>query len=405
MELLKKSLICAFALASAGMLSALETGGLVTNDTTFANEEKDGSLKLNQKNGASLWLRAPLSEDGSSYFSAEGSFTSEYIASEEDSDKKLKLTLDATLFKLVLQKQLDSAEINFSAGRFYNSDLTGIIYTQNGDGAKIEAAFPRFEITAFGAYTGLLNAKNVTIIDFPESSELTTDLTDKEKTLYVTAKKFVVGSLTFTLPNIFANQTIAMEGLGAFSLESTKYNRVYGTLALTGPIVSPMFYNLSSSIGMFKYEDSDWEKSNLTTASISVYPDFKSMSLSLNGLYASGSQGSFKPFQGFTSGTAVSSLLEPEYTALAKAGLSASIKPVQNVLLAASGDIVFDAAAGDEGDKIEQAGFEYSVSVNIQALSDVSLGAGLTQYIGKEDYEDTIGASKTQIKISAAIAF
>ncbi|MBP3771879.1 MAG: hypothetical protein J6I53_04200 [Treponema sp.] len=405
MKLLKKSLICAFALASAGMLSALETGGLVTNDTTFANEEKDGSLKLNQKNGASLWLRAPLSEDGSSYFSAEGSFTSEYIASEEDSDKKLKLTLDATLFKLVLQKQLDSAEINFSAGRFYNSDLTGIIYTQNGDGAKIEAAFPRFEITAFGAYTGLLNAKNVTIIDFPESSELTPDLTDKEKTLYVTAKKFVVGSLTFTLPNIFANQTIAMEGLGAFSLESTKYNRVYGTLALTGPIVSPMFYNLSSSIGMFKYEDSDWEKSNLTTASISVYPDFKSMSLSLNGLYASGSQGSFKPFQGFTSGTAVSSLLEPEYTALAKAGLSASIKPVQNVLLAASGDIVFDAAAGDEGDKIEQAGFEYSVSVNIQALSDVSLGAGLTQYIGKEDYEDTIGASKTQIKISAAIAF
>ncbi|MBQ9282757.1 MAG: hypothetical protein IJ207_11285 [Treponema sp.] len=405
MELLKKSLICAFALASAGMLSALETGGLVTNDTTFANEEKDGSLKLNQKNGASLWLRAPLSEDGSSYFSAEGSFTSEYIASEEDSDKKLKLTLDATLFKLVLQKQLDSAEINFSAGRFYNSDLTGIIYTQNGDGAKIEAAFPRFEITAFGAYTGLLNAKNVTIIDFPESSELTTDLTDKEKTLYVTAKKFVVGSLTFTLPNIFANQTIAMEGLGAFSLESTKYNRVYGTLALTGPIVSPMFYNLSSSIGMFKYEDSDWEKSNLTTASISVYPDFKSMSLSLNGLYASGSQGSFKPFQGFTSGTAVSSLLEPEYTALAKAGLSASIKPVQNVLLAASGDIVFDAAAGDEGNKIEQAGFEYSVSVNIQALSDVSLGAGLTQYIGKEDYEGTIGASKTQIKISAAIAF
>ena len=405
MEILKKSLICAFALASAGMLSALETGGLVTNDTTFANEEKDGSLKLNQKNGASLWLRAPLSEDGSSYFSAEGSFTSEYIASEEDSDKKLKLTLDATLFKLVLQKQLDSAEINFSAGRFYNSDLTGIIYTQNGDGAKIEAAFPRFEITAFGAYTGLLNAKNVTIIDFPESSELTPDLTDKEKTLYVTTKKFVVGSLTFTLPNIFANQTIAMEGLGAFSLESTKYNRVYGTLALTGPIVSPMFYNLSSSIGMFKYEDSDWEKSNLTTASISVYPDFKSMSLSLNGLYASGSQGSFKPFQGFTSGTAVSSLLEPEYTALAKAGLSASIKPVQNVLLAASGDIVFDAAAGDEGDKIEQAGFEYSVSVNIQALSDVSLGAGLTQYIGKEDYEGTIGASKTQIKISAAIAF
>ena len=405
MKLLKKSLICAFALASAGMLSALETGGLVTNDTTFANEEKDGSLKLNQKNGASLWLRAPLSEDGSSYFSAEGSFTSEYIASEEDSDKKLKLTLDATLFKLVLQKQLDSAEINFSAGRFYNSDLTGIIYTQNGDGAKIEAAFPRFEITAFGAYTGLLNAKNVTIIDFPESSELTPDLTDKEKTLYVTAKKFVVGSLTFSLPNIFANQTIAMEGLGAFSLESTKYNRVYGTLALTGPIVSPMFYNLSSSIGMFKYEDSDWEKSNLTTASISVYPDFKSMSLSLNGLYASGSQGSFKPFQGFTSGTAVSSLLEPEYTALAKAGLSASIKPVQNVLLAASGDIVFDAAAGDEGDKIEQAGFEYSVSVNIQALSDVSLGAGLTQYIGKEDYEGTIGASKTQIKISAAIAF
>ena len=405
----KNLIACTSLLFAAQLAFSVETGGLVTNDTTFANVEKDGALKLNQKNGANIWLRLPITADGSSYFTAEGAFKSEYIASEEDSDKKLKLTLDATLFKLTLKKELSSGDLQLSAGRFFNADTTGLIYSQNGDGLKIDANISKVSLSLYGAYTGLLNAKNVTILNQGINSELSPDLTDKEKTLYVVAKKYAVGAATFSLPHIFAGQTISLEGLGAFSLESTKYSRMYGTVALTGPIVSPVFYSVTSTIGMFKYDDSDTEKGNLTTASLSAYPDFKSMSISLNGVYASGKQGSFKSFQGFTSSTAVESLAAPEYTNITKGGLSATIKPVSNLLINASGDIVFNTAGGDDKDKIEQAGFLYSAGFNFQALSDVSLGASFTQFIGKGDYSDKgygdIGGNKTQLKITAAIAF
>lgn len=194
----KNLIVCTSLLFAAQLAFSVETGGLVTNDTTFANVEKDGALKLNQKNGANIWLRLPITADGSSYFTAEGAFKSEYIASEEDSDKKLKLTLDATLFKLTLKKELSSGDLQLSAGRFFNADTTGLIYSQNGDGLKIDANISKVSLSLYGAYTGLLNAKNVTILNQGNNSELSPDLTDKEKTLYVVAKKYAVGAATFS---------------------------------------------------------------------------------------------------------------------------------------------------------------------------------------------------------------
>ena len=400
MKITSKRILAIAALASLAQLAfSTETGGLISNDTKFENIEKDGSLKLDQKNGINLWLRTPVSEDGESYFAAEGSFQFEHDGRIEDSDKKMKLYADVNLFKLVVKKELEAGNVTFSAGRFFNSDLTGVIFTQNADGVKLDAEISRLNVSLYGAYTGLLNAKNITILG---KGDIKTDLTDKEKTVYVMANKFAVGGLTVSLPYIFASQTVSLEGFAAFSAESTKYNRFYGTFALNGPIVSPLFYSVSSTMGFAKYDDQDMEKGNLTKGSLSIYPDYKSMAVSFNALYASGEQGSFKRFQGFTSGTAVNSLSEPEYSGLMKLGLSASIKPVEKLLLFANGDLVFDAAAGEENKDIKQAGFQYMAGLNFQAVSDVLLGASFGQFIGKEDYEQ---GNKTQLKINAAIAF
>ncbi len=384
------------ALAIAQSVFALETGGLLTNDSKFLNAEKDGSLKLDQKNGINLWFRNPVSQDGSSYIAGEGSFLFEKDMRIEDSEKQLKLYADLNLLKLVAKKELESGNLVFSAGRFYNSDLSGLVYTQNGDGVKLEASLSGVEFSVFGAYTGLLNAKNITILGND------TDLTDKEKTVYVMANKFAVGALTLSLPYFAANQTLSIEGFGALSLESTKFNRFYGTVALNGPLFTPVFYNISSTMGFAKYDEEDMVKGNLTKGSISVYPDFKSMSFSLNGLYASGKQGSFEAFQGFTSNTAVNSLKEDEYSGIALAGISASIKPVENFLFFAGADIVFDTLAGEEQKSIERSGLQYSAGFNWQVVSDVSLGANLSQFIGKDDYADY---NRTQFRITAAIAF
>lgn len=384
------------ALAIAQSVFALETGGLLTNDSKFLNAEKDGSLKLDQKNGINLWFRNPVSQDGSSYIAGEGSFLFEKDMRIEDSEKQLKLYADLNLLKLVAKKELESGNLVFSAGRFYNSDLSGLVYTQNGDGVKLEASLSGVEFSVFGAYTGLLNAKNITILGND------TDLTDKEKTVYVMANKFAVGALTLSLPYFAANQTLSIEGFGALSLESTKFNRFYGTVALNGPLFTPVFYNISSTMGFAKYDEEDMVKGNLTKGAISVYPDFKSMSFSLNGLYASGKQGSFEAFQGFTSNTAVNSLKEDEYSGIALAGISASIKPVENFLFFAGADIVFDTLAGEEQKSIERSGLQYSAGFNWQVVSDVSLGANLSQFIGKDDYADY---NRTQFRITAAIAF
>ena len=384
------------ALAIAQSVFALETGGLLTNDSKFLNAEKDGSLKLDQKNGINLWFRNPVSQDGSSYIAGEGSFLFEKDMRIEDSEKQLKLYADLNLLKLVAKKELESGNLVFSAGRFYNSDLSGLVYTQNGDGVKLEASLSGVEFSVFGAYTGLLNAKNITILGND------TDLTDKEKTVYVMANKFAVGALTLSLPYFAANQTLSIEGVGALSLESTKFNRFYGTVALNGPLFTPVFYNISSTMGFAKYDEEDMVKGNLTKGAISVYPDFKSMSFSLNGLYASGKQGSFEAFQGFTSNTAVNSLKEDEYSGIALAGISASIKPVENFLFFAGADVVFDTLAGEEQKSIERSGLQYSAGFNWQVVSDVSLGANLSQFIGKDDYADY---NRTQFRITAAIAF
>ncbi|MBQ8013635.1 MAG: hypothetical protein IJ257_04450 [Treponema sp.] len=401
MNSISKKCIASFAaLLLSSFTFAVETGGLISNDTKLSNIEKEGSLKIDQKNAVNLWLRAPINEDGTSYFITEGLFQTDYDDAVPESDQKLKLTLDLSLFKLVLHKELDSGSVNFSAGRFFNSDLSGIIYTQNGDGAKLEAKISRINISAFAAFTGLLNAKTTTILTEPTPANSSPVLTDKSKEIYVTADKYLVSALTFSLPHIIASQTISLEGFGAFSFESTTFNRIYVTAALNGPIVAPVFYNISSTFSFTKYDESDMKTGNLTKGAITVYPNFKSMAISLNGLYASGKQGSFERFVAFTSGTAVTSTKETEYSSLLKAGLSASIKPVRTLILRAGGDLVFDAA-----ESINYAGIQCSAGFNWQALSDVSLGASFSQYIGKEDYEESIGASKTQIKINAAIAF
>ncbi|MBR1722632.1 MAG: hypothetical protein IJ727_09170, partial [Treponema sp.] len=265
-ENFRKILAGLLALGLSQLAFSFETGAMLSNNTKLANAEKDGSLKLDQNNGISMWLRTPLNKDGSNYFVGEGSFQTEYDDTVEESDKILILYADLDLFKFVFKNELESGHFDLSVGRFYNSDLSSLVYGQNGDGIKFLLSMSGVNLSLFGSYTGLLNAKNVTILEANE--EDSPDLTDKEKTVYVLANKYLVGALTLSFPNLIASQSISVEGFGAFYLESTKYNRFYGTLALNGPIISPLFYDLTTTFGFAKYDDFDMVKGNLTKGSI-----------------------------------------------------------------------------------------------------------------------------------------
>ena len=89
---------------------SFETGGLLSNDTKFENIEKNGSLKLDQKNGVNLWLRSPVSEDGESYLAAEGFFQYELDDryEVESSSDKMNLYGDLNAGVYITEKILES---------------------------------------------------------------------------------------------------------------------------------------------------------------------------------------------------------------------------------------------------------------------------------------------------------
>lgn len=383
-----RTLICAsLAALSLTAVSAVDFGGSVNNDTKFAGQ-KTSDLKCDQKDIASLWFRAPLTKDGSCYLAAEALY-------QYEKDFAVPTTtnaVDCDLFKIGWSRKDRLNKMTVSAGRFASLDLTGLIFNQLADGVLFRYDMPRLSVTAYGGYTGFLNAQTVTILA-PEQDPFTYD-TDK---IYPLAAKYGLASLSVSCPNLFLNQTLAAQFFSTFRVEGDKYNRLYGTLSLNGPIVPSLFYTLTSTAGMTSYDGASYDISNLSTASISFYPSAITSSISLNGVYASGEQGPFKKFTGFTSQTATNAYDGQQYSGMAKCGLTGTIKPVKALLLSAGADIVFDA-----DDSVEYGGFQYKAGATWQILSDVQAGASMYQYTDKDDPDNR---NKTCFELTAIVTF
>ena len=177
---------------------------------------------------------------------------------------------------------------------------------------------------------------------------------------------------------------------------------MYAELSLGGPLFSTVYYNVNGTLGLSSYDGGDMDMGLLAKANVVYYAAVKNITIGINGVYASGEQGGLKPFLGFTSQTATNALstrkndLETQYTGLIKAGLAASVKPVKNLLLGATGDVILNAAKD-----IEYEGFQYGLNLNWQVVSDVSLGAVWYQYFDDE----TSDRNKNCVQLKAAISF
>ena len=392
---LGRTAMAAALLAGATTLaSAADFGALVTNDSTFTGN-KASELELDQKNTASAWLRIPFNNAGTTYFTVEGLYQFERtpinISKDDDvGDAENQPLFDVDLAKFAASAGAGAGTFSLALGRFSTSDLTGIIYNQNADGALLSFESPVFALSLYGAYTGLLNARAVSMLD-----DITEEDTEK---LYQLATKYAIGSATLSLPHFAAGQTLSAQFLGTFRLEDEDFNRMYATLALNGPLSTRLFYTLSSTLGISSYADEDKEYSNLSKASLTLYTGVKGITFTANGVYASGEQGPFKSFTGFTSQTAVKALSDrTEYTGLIKGGLGMSIKPFASVLLSGGCEAILTAL----DTSIEYEGFQYQAALGWQVVSDVSLSASIYQYYDKENSE----RDKTGINLYAAISF
>ncbi len=402
--------------------AAFDFGGVLTNDSAFQTYF-DGEFNLDQKNSISLWARQNFDKAGENFFAVEGSYNFEGDFEKENDDEKFTNALDLTLFAANLSNHFDSSKINFTAGRFYFSDLSGIVFTQDADGAKFDFQNGYFRISAYGAYTGLLNALNTKIISANPAQILqkgeTPAVQDNSKIfaadndkVYDCAEKYAAAALTLSFPFFAANQTVSAEFLGAFRLEDEKYNRMYATLSFDGPVYNSLFYDFSSTFGFMNYEKevengkSETKNDVSNLSKIGLYYYFSKASLGLSGIYASGNQGPFSPFLGFTKNVSTYSLQEFLYSGIIKAGANATLKPLENLLLSANCDLIFNALAGDknekEMEKIEYYGFEYSAGATWQVKSDFQLGVTASQFFDKDNSDL---AKKTYINLHAALAF
>ena len=129
---MKKLRYC-FVLAAmliSNAVFAVDFGGLLNNLTTIKTN-KDQNFKLDQKDSASLWFKTVFDETGMNYFIADFIYDFER---DFDADKTTNI-IDSDLFKLNFGKKLANGKIGLSAGRFFYSDLSGLIFCFGAESA------------------------------------------------------------------------------------------------------------------------------------------------------------------------------------------------------------------------------------------------------------------------------
>ncbi len=381
----KSALAFCAALLLAASSFAFDFGGSVRNNTKFKGN-KFSNLKLDQVDDVNLWLRIPLSKDGKIYFITEGLYEFELA------DTTVSHRLDLDLFKFAGSFKIGKRSLNFSAGRYIYSDLTGLVYNQNGDSLFANYDAGVFSVSAYAAYTGLLNAALVKMLDHPSDA-----FVYDSKAVYELAQKYLVGSVTFSLPALASSHSLSTQFLGAFKLDGKSYNRLYGTLCMTGPIVKTLYYTLSTTMGFQSFDGGSFDISNMSSAKVSYFLPFKDMTINCGGLYASGSHGPFDPFRAFTKIDAYNSLAEPQHSGIIKGSFSATIKPIQTLLAYAGCDVIINAATSSLGYK----GIQYNVGADWQIFSDLKTGVAFLQYIDNDNSD----YNKIQIALNVTLTF
>ncbi len=385
-----KTLFKALLLAQVFSLTAafaVDFGGSLKNISNIKGKNFS-SLNLDQIDDLALWVKVPFTKSGDMYLVAEGLYEFEYDQSKEKAFNRL----DLDLLKFAAKLKLNGASLNVNAGRFIFSDLTGLIFNQNADGAFVSYEAPFFNVSAYGSYTGLLNAGLVKMINHKNDP-----FSFDENSPYELAQKYLVGAATLSFPRVAKTQNVAAQFLGAFKVDGRSFNRMYASLSAGGPVYRTLFYSVSSTLGLQSYDGTSIDISNLSRVNLTCYLPVKDLSLSLGALYASGSNGPLEGFCGFSKVNAYNSLRDPQHSGVAKLSFMATAKPFEKLLAYAGCDMIVDAASSSAKYK----GFQYSAGADWQAFSDLKVGVGFLQYIDDKNSDE----NKIQLSLNALLTF
>lgn len=335
----------------------------------------------------------PVSKDEVSKFAAEATVEHKLEKQFGDDGKtESSIIFDCTLFKFSTSRKINGNGLDFSAGRFFYSDLSGLVVAQPNDGVFAKYSTNRVEVSVYGGYTGLQNVKNVSVVTSNGKVWAPSD----EKDFYDFTAPYAIGSLCVSLPYVFKNQTISFEGLcavnvaGPADLEDDD-SRIYGTVNLTGPLSEKLFYTINGTLGI-----TDFDKIGLLgSLGLNYFSTYRNAVLGFNAVYASGEKDDSVGFVGVTKVAACLSKDEPIYNGLFKMGLSGSIMPVEKLVVSAGGDMVYSLLE----DSTELYGIQVSGGAMYKMYSDLNFSLSVSHFTGK--YKD---ASRTEIALGLALA-
>lgn len=375
-----------FSLAGAFSLGALDFGGTFFNTSRLYTNDWD-PVALSQQDGLTAWLKAPLSKDGKIYLATEGTALFKFSVSNLSNfgAGKPSFYLDLGLLKIGYLLNVGDSLLQLNAGRFFMDDMSGLVFSQTSDGASASFTTNRFVASAFAAYTGLTNAHFVSMTD---------DVSVDSDSIYSCSSPYLVAGAGVSLPYLFANQTLGAEFFAAIGANGPSGSnsgnvRSYVTLALNGPVVKELFYEFSTTFG---FKDG---VSNLSSFKLSYYPPLMDSAVNFSLLYASGENGGIKPFRTVTKGSASYAYSDPDLSGVFKAGLSGSIKPLENLFVGLETGLVFDLAESFAYD-----GFEWALNAKYQLFTDLQLGISVLQYYDVDKYDNN-----SVLTLNAVIAF
>lgn len=366
-------------------------------DLKFDGEEyKEPRLK--QSEAFSALAKIPFNKKGTTFLSLEASLSHSYekiFGDHENSENEFIADLNILKFSSIME--CSAGKFFLDAGRLFLPDLSQSVFAQSLDGASAQFSASWLDVSVFGGYTGLLNLKNISVLN--SGGYVWEPGDEDENDFYDFCAPYIAGGVKISFPYLLFNQTISLEGLGFWDTEGPadspkdEDNRFYGTLRLDGPLAPMLFYGLSGTASSTDFSDFGF----LGRANISLFPDFKSSSVTLSASYASGDRGPFVPFIGFTQITACLSADEPIYSGISKAGLSASIVPIDKLYCAVGGDAVF---LDRDDNAFDYYGFQVYGNAKYYLFSDLALTLSASHFSG-----DSSDSSRTEIALNAVISF
>lgn len=365
-----KKLVISGILATAFVFSsafAISWGGMVDNSSKLSANNDFSVMALDQSNGIYLSVNSNITEGGSLRFTGEGLYKYELNCNFDTKDTEFKNIADVDLLKLSGDWTIANGHLGLALGRYKYSDFSGAVFSQTSDGLYLTYDTMKIKASVYGGFTGLLNRLNVSMME---------NKYEEGEQFYALCPGYIPVLADFSYKALFNSHKVGLQAAAYIPVSDENTLKAYGTFIANGFIGTVASYDARVTLGTEKFEEFMLD----AMLDANVYINTNVM-VTVGGEYASGAQGSLKPFKtisvrSFGRAPFYNGVIVPKLAAMYASGK----------IYAGATERVIIGMPEDEA-KLE--GFDTTVNVIYNLFSDVQLGLDAGAYICKETKDFT----------------